>query len=314
MTNWGIMGLGQIARDFAAQLNRTQPVYGVASRDPAKAAQFAKDFQVVHHYASYQEMLADPQIDCVYIATVNSQHLKDIKLCLDAGKHVLCEKAIWRNYEETKAVYELAASKHLLLTEAMTIYHMPLYRKLRDLIAAGRIGNVKMIQAQLGGVTAPDPHSRFFAKALGGGAMLDIGTYDLSFIRFFSRHFGQPVSVMHKYPTGVDEMWSIALKTDDGVLANANMAFRAYLPQHAFISGDGGYIDVPNFLRAEQATITAPDGTTETITAGSTALAMAYEIADFEQALATPTAGQAFAQETLDVVRLMDQLMTQAGV
>lgn len=135
---WGIMGLGKIARDFAAQINETRPVYGVASRDPARTAQFAAAFQVEHQYASYQEMAADPHIDCIYIATVNSQHLKDIRLCLEAGKNVLCEKAIWRNYAETKAMYDLARQKHLILAEAMTIYHMPLYRQLRQLIEAGR--------------------------------------------------------------------------------------------------------------------------------------------------------------------------------
>ncbi|WP_054663155.1 Gfo/Idh/MocA family protein [Lacticaseibacillus camelliae] len=312
---WGIMGLGKIARDFAAQINETRPVYGVASRDPARTAQFAAAFQVEHQYASYQEMAADPHIDCIYIATVNSQHLKDIRLCLEAGKNVLCEKAIWRNYAETKAMYDLARQKHLILAEAMTIYHMPLYRQLRQLIEAGQIGQLKMIQANIGSVMAADPKNRFFDPALGGGAMQDIGTYALSFIRFFSGDtLGQPQYTMKKAPTGVDEMWSIALATDKGVLANANMAFRANLPQRALITGDGGYIEVPNFLRADSATLVGADGTPRVIQVGQTAQAMAYEVADFEQAVQTPATGLAFSQETLDVIKLIDQLMTAAQV
>lgn len=311
--NWGIIGLGGIARDFATQMNEIGAIYGVASRDPQRTAQFRQEFHAKHAYASYEELAADPNINNVYIATVNSQHLKDIRLCLDAGKNVLCEKAIWRDYAETKAMYDLAAQKHLVLAEAMTIYHMPLYRKLQALIAEGKIGHVKMIRADIGSLMPLDESNRFFAKALGGGAMQDLGTYDLSFIRWFSGEtLGHPVYTMQKASTGVDEMWTIAMATDDGVLANANMAFRADMPHRGLITGDGGYIEVPGFLRADTATLVGPDGQSQTIKAGDSDQAFAYEIKDFEECVQEPGSGLAHRRETLDVIRLIDQLLTAA--
>ncbi|MFD1442027.1 Gfo/Idh/MocA family protein [Lacticaseibacillus hegangensis] len=313
--NWGIMGLGHIAHDFATQMNKTRPIYGVAGRTAEEAEQFGKEFQVLHKYSSYEEMVSDPDIDIIYVATVNSQHLKDIKMSLEAGKHVMCEKAIWGDYEEIKAMYDLAHSKGLILAEAMTIYHMPLFGKIRDLISDGKLGKIKMIQVDLGSLKDDNPNNRFFSKELGGGAMLDIGTYVLSFVRHFtSGKLNDPVYVMRKYPTGVDEMWSISFDTESGVIANTNMTFRAKLPKRAVITGDKAYVEVYNYVRAETAKIVYPDFSSENISAGETERALSYEIEDFEATVNNPALGLDYAQQTLDVVGVMDKLLKAENI
>ena len=180
MKNWGIIGLGNIAEEFAQNMVRLHPIYGAAARDVRKAKTFQRKYDVLHIYSSYQELLEDDAIDIVYIATVNAQHFTNIMECLQHGKHVLCEKAIWGNYEELVTAYNYAKDHNLLLCEAMTIYHMPLFKKITEMIDEGVLGKIKLVEADLGSLKEDDPTNRFFSKELGGGAMLDIGTYTLS--------------------------------------------------------------------------------------------------------------------------------------
>ena len=141
--NWGIIGLGNIAREFASNIVQLHPVYAVASRNLDSALAFQAEYQAEKAYGSYEELLSDPAVDIVYIATVNSQHYKWIMESLAHGKHVLCEKTIWGNYEEMKTAYALAEEKGLLLCEAMTIYHMPLFKEIKKMIAEGQLGKIK---------------------------------------------------------------------------------------------------------------------------------------------------------------------------
>ena len=164
---WGILGLGNIAREFAENMKELHPIWAAASRDPEKAEAFGARYQVQHIYHDYESLLEDPGVEVVYIAAVNSQHYKWIMEALRRGKHVLCEKAIWGNYEEMKTACALAREKGLLLAEAMTIYHMPVYREVRKLIAEGRLGKIKFVEAELGSLKEDDPENRFFNPALG---------------------------------------------------------------------------------------------------------------------------------------------------
>lgn len=315
MMNWGIMGLGNIAHEFAQSMVNLHPIYGACSRESEKTEAFVKQYAVMHSYTSYTDMLNDENIDIIYIATVNSQHMKNIWDCLKHGKHVLCEKAIWQDHAEMKEAYEYAAKHRLLLSEAMTIYHMPIFTKIEELITQGKLGKIKFVQADLGSLKEDDPKNRFFSKELGGGAMLDIGTYVLSFLRFFmkgnvvdSRH------VMTKHRGGVDEMWCISMKTDEGVIANANMTFRAKLPKRAVVAGDKAYVTIYNYVRADEALITYPDGSSETISAGTTAQALEYEIQDIEEAVTDWGCGKDHMEKTMDVVAVMDELLTVEGL
>lgn len=312
--NWGIIGLGNIAREFAENMNQIHQIYAIASRNPQKVQEFKEKYNVEKVYASYNELLEDKNVDVVYIATVNSQHYKNIMGCLEHNKHVLCEKAIWGNKEEMQSAYDLAKSKNLLLCEAMTIYHMPLFKKIKEMIKEGELGTVKLIEADLGSLKEDDPSNRFFSKELGGGAMLDIGTYGLSFVMYFmTGELTAVKSLMSKYRTGVDEMWGIVLKSDANEIGNVNLTFRAKLPKRGVIAGDKAYITVYNYVRAEKAELVYPDGSTQIIEQGRTDKAMQYEILDIEQALKDGNYELGYMSYTMQVVSIMDKLLHEAN-
>lgn len=308
--NWGILGLGNIAHEFADNMIKLHPVYAVASRNLDSALDFQKKYNAKKAYGSYDELLTDPAVDIVYIATVNSQHYKCIMACLEHGKHVMCEKAIWGDYEEMKTAYKLAQEKGLLLCEGMTIYHMPIFKEIKKMIEDGKLGRIKFVEAELGSLKEDDPTNRFFNPALGGGAMLDIGTYGLSFVTYFlTGKITDMAHLMSPYPTGVDEMWNIALKTDAQEIGSVNLTFRAKLPKRGIIAGDKAYISVMNYVRAEKATLVYPDGREEILESGETARAMQYEILDIEKAVASGDYSCGFMDYTMKVVKLMDQLL-----
>ena len=308
--NWGILGLGNIAHEFADNMVQLHPIYAVASRNPESAKAFAQQYQAEKAYGSYEELLNDPKVDIVYVATVNSQHYKCIMACLEHGKHVLCEKAIWGNYEEMEAACALAKSKNLLLCEGMTIFHMPIFKEIKKMIVEGKLGKIKFVEAELGSLKEDDPTNRFFNPDLGGGAMLDIGTYGLSFVTYFlSGELTGVEHLMSPYPTGVDEMWSISLKTSENEIGSVNLTFRAKLPKRGIIAGDKAYITVMNYVRAEKATLVYPDGKEEVLEVGETSKALQYEIQDIEEAVATGDYSLAWMDKTMQVVKLMDGLL-----
>lgn len=315
---WAIMGTGRIANDFAESMNNLHQIYGVASRNYDKANTFKLKHNVQKAYGSYEEMLEDRDVDIVYIATVNSQHYINIMDCLNHDKHVLCEKAIWGNESDMKKAYELAKSKNLFLGEAMTIYYMPLFKKIKKMIFEGELGKIKFVQADFGSLNDDDPSSRFFSRELGGGAMLDIGTYALSFVLYFlSSSPCEVKNVMSKYRTGVDEMWGIVLKNKEDEIGNVNLTFRAKLPKRAVIAGEKAYITVFNYPRADKAEIVYPSGKSQiieegTIEEGNTAKAMEYEITGVEEAISSSNYASGHMDLTMDVVSIMDRLMSQA--
>lgn len=308
--NWGIIGLGNIAHEFAENMINLHSIYAVASRDLGSAMAFKKKYQAAKAYGSYDELLNDPDVDIVYIATVNSRHYKCIMASLEHGKHVLCEKAIWGNYEEMKTACAMAKEKGLLLCEAMTIYHMPIFKEIKKMMRNEKLGKIKFVEAELGSLKEDDPTNRFFNPDLGGGAMLDIGTYGLSFVTYFlSGELSDMKHLMSPYPTGVDEMWSIALKTSTGEIGSVNLTFRAKLPKRGIIAGEKAYISVMNYVRAEKATLVYPDGKEEILEIGETAKALQYEIQDIEEAVITGNYSLAFMDYTMKVVELMDRLL-----
>lgn len=312
---WGILGLGNIAHEFASNMVQLHSIYAAASRNYENALAFQKQYSVEKVYKSYNELLEDEEVDIVYIATVNSQHYKWIIEALNHRKHVLCEKAIWGNYKEMEEAWKLADSKGLLLCEGMTIFHMPIFKEIRKMIADGKLGKIKFIEAELGSLKEDDPTNRFFNPALGGGAMLDIGTYGLSFVTYFLS--GEITDIKHlmlPYPTGVDEMWGIALTSSTKELGSVNLTFRAKLPKRGIIAGDKAYITVMNYVRAEKATLVYPDGAEEEIRVGETAKALQYEIQDVEKALETGDTSLVFIDCTRKVVQLMDHLLTSENL
>jgi predicted dehydrogenase len=310
--NWAILGPGTIAADFAKAIaNVNGSVYAVGSRNIEKAKKFAEDFNVQKFYGNYSEMLGDEKIDIVYISTPHSNHYEYILECLKKNKHVLCEKAITVNANQLKEIADLANKKNLVVAEAMTIYHMPLYKKLREIINCGTLGKIKMIQVSFGSLKEYDVNNRFFSQDLAGGALLDIGTYALSFTRYFlSSYPNEILTTVKKFETGVDEQSGIILKNSDDEMAVISLTMRAKQPKRGVIAGELGYITVDNFPRADKATITYPDGKVELIEAGETAKALIYEVEDMNNYVLSKTNIDTLGL-SIDVMNLMDEVRSQ---
>lgn len=313
--SWGIIGLGGIANSFANTFNAENAfLLAAASRNLQKAKEFTDKYGIPKAYGNYDSMLFDPEIDVVYIATPHNYHADLIIKSLMNGKHVLCEKAITLNGKQLEEAVSLAEEKNLILAEAMTIYHMPLYKKLRSIINSGKLGRLKMIQASFGSLKEADPSNRFFNKEIAGGALLDIGVYALSFVRFFlSEKPDEILTTMNYYETGVDESAGILLKNNESELATVSLTFRAKMPKVGMAAFEKGYITVSDYPRADKAMIVYPTGETETVTAGDSAEALNYEIAHTTQ-LILDDKPNINLQYTRDVMAIMDDLRQQWGL
>ncbi len=313
--NWAILGPGTIAEDFAGAINEVNgSVYAVGSRKLEKAEAFAKKHNVEKAYGNYEEMLNDEKIDVVYISTPHSNHYEYIIESLKNNKHVFCEKAITVNGKQLKEIVELAESKNLVVAEAMTIYHMPLYKKLKNMICEGKLGKLKMIQVSFGSCKENDPSNRFFNKDLAGGALLDIGTYALSFTRYFlSSNPEEVLTTVKKFETGVDEQSGIILKNADDEMAVVTLTMRAKMPKRGVIACEEGFITVDDFPRANKATITYLDGRTEEIESGDGTKALIYEVEEMNNCIKNKKKSDAL-KLSVDVMNIMDEVRNQWGI
>jgi predicted dehydrogenase len=310
---WGMIGLGDIATQFAEGFaSDTSELYGVSARRLPKVQAFAKQHAIPHAYETTEEMLADPMIDIVYIAVPNDIHHHYIMAALQAGKHVLCEKAITTSADELAEEMALAKEKGLILEEAMTIFNMPLYHQLRKIVTSGKLGKLKMIQAPFGSYKEPDPTNRFFNPDLGGGALLDIGTYAVSFARFFMSETPKvEYSSMKPFETGVDEQSVTILRNPADEMASVTLTFQAKMPKVGIVAFEEGYITVEDYPRADKATIHYRDGSNEFIESGDTTQALNYEIANMIQTIEGTTSGS--IELTKDVISLLDQMQAIWG-
>lgn len=304
---WGIIGLGNIAHEFAEHFDQeTSELAAVASRTIDKAEAFAQRYHIPKAYGNYQEMLNDQEIDIIYIAVPNRQHSQHIMEALAANKHVLCEKAITMNKKELTEAMKLAEEKNLVLAEAMTIFNMPLYQQLRSLIDTNKLGALKMIQAPFGSYKDPDPTNRFFNPELAGGALLDIGTYAVSFARFFLSSQPEVIaSTMVPFETGVDEQSVTILRNKENELATISLTFQAKMPKVGIVAFEEGYITITDYPRADRAEIIFNDGTKEWIESGSTAQAMNYEIENMVKTIKGELPNRSLFL-THDVIEILD--------
>lgn len=309
---WAIVGLGNIAHSFVKYFDQPDgEIYAVCSRSQAKASAFAAEHDIPKAYGNLDDLLADDQVDIVYVATPHNYHIDTILPALRAGKHVLSEKAITMSSTQLAIAKEVAASNHLILAEAMTLYHMPLYERLHDFAAERHLGDLKMVQASFGSFKEPDPTNRFFNPDLAGGALLDIGVYALAFVEeFLTATPYLTGTTMHRFSSGVDESSTITLRTANDELATVALTFRAKMPKRGIVAYENGYFTVDTYPRADTATFTDNEGHTETITAGDSTNAMNYEIADMQKMVAGELRNTSLAKTT-DVMALMTAARTQ---
>ncbi len=313
--HWAVLGTGVIANQMAQALQSMgRTLDAVGNRTYDKAVAFGSKYGVSKVYADYNEMFTDPDIDVIYITTPHNTHMAFLEQALSHGKHVLCEKSITLNSQELDRAVSLARENGVVLAEAMTIYHMPLYRELRERVASGALGKVNLIQLNFGSFKAYDMNNRFFNPNLAGGAMLDIGVYALSLARLFlDSNPDQVSSFVRKAPTGVDESAAIAMANREGQLVTATLSLHSKQPKRAVISCEKGYIEIMEYPRADEAVIVdAETGERETVRAGRTADALRYELEDMEEAVLA--GGDMLLPCTTDVMALMTALRREWGV
>ena len=312
---WAVLGTGVIANQMAQALRSMgRTLDAVGNRTYDKAVAFAEKYGVSKVYTDYNDMFTDPDIDVIYITTPHNTHMGFLEQALSNGKHVLCEKSITLNSEELDRAVSLAREHGVVLAEAMTIYHMPLYRELRERVASGALGRVNLIQLNFGSYKVYDMNNRFFNPRLAGGAMLDIGVYAFSLARLFlDSNPDQVSSFVRKAPTGVDESAVVSMVNREGQLVSAALSLHSKQPKRAVISCEKGYIEIMEYPRADEAVIVdAETSERETVKAGRTADALRYELEDMERAI--QNGGDMLLPCTADVMSLMTRLRKEWGV
>ncbi|MGT2636913.1 Gfo/Idh/MocA family protein [Streptococcus ratti] len=313
---WATLGTGVIANELAQALaSQGRKLYSVANRTYSKGLDFAAKYGIEKVYEQIDDVFSDPEVDIIYISTPHNTHINYLRKALAAGKHVLCEKSITLNSAELEEAVRLAEENQVILAEAMTIFHMPIYRKLSEIVDSGRLGDLKMIQMNFGSYKDYDMTNRFFNRSLAGGALLDIGVYALSFVRWFMYSApNQIVSQVKLAPTGVDEQAGILLTNDQGEMATVTLSLHAKQPKRGTVAYDKGYIEIYDYPRGQKAVITyTADGHQEVIEAGETAQALVYEVQDMEAAVANQE-NRMHLDYTRDVMAIMTKLRQDWGL
>ena len=317
--NWGILGPGRIAGRFAAGLRDAAGarLVAVGSRSAERAAQFAAEQRTAgseapRAHAGYEALAADPDVHAIYVATPHPQHAAACRLCLQAGKHVLCEKPLTVNAAEARTVAACAREHGVLLMEGMWTRFMPATAALRALLEAGEIGEPHVVHADMGFAATPDPASRLFAPDLAGGALLDVGVYCVAFA---SMVLGTPNSVAasaHVGATGVDERTAISLSYPSGAVAALTCSITTRLPHPASVIGSDGYVTVgPPFWHSERLTVYRGDAAPDERSYPIAGNGFNYEAEHFmaliragaRQSPVMPVAESIAICETLDAVR-----------
>lgn len=251
MIKMAILGAGGIAVKMAntiAGMDNVQ-AYAVAARSKERAEQFAKEHGFEKAYGSYEEMLADEEVQLVYVATPHSHHFKCAKMCLEAGKNVLCEKAFTVNADQAKELFALAEEKKLLITEAIWTRYMPSRKMIDDVLASGVIGDVYSLTANLG--YSLHGIERIWEPSLAGGALLDVGVYPLNFAMMAFGSDVKEVKAEAAFQNGVDMMNSMTLTFGDGKMAVLHSCVCAATDRKGIIFGTDGYVEITNINNPE---------------------------------------------------------------
>ena len=314
----GIIGTGWIAEKAAITLNGLKEceAYAVGSRKKETAETFAAKWNIPKAYGSYAELIADPEVDLVYIGTPHSHHFDVTKEALMAGKPCLVEKAFMANYRQAKEIIDLAHEKKVFLAEAIWTRYQPVVQMMRDLIHSGRIGEPRLLTATLGYSMGDKP--RIMRPDLCGGALLDLGVYALNFVRmFFPADIVSMESQCVKSRTGMDLTNAISLVLSDGMLCNLQSSAQCVGDNIGVIAGTEGNLIIDNINNPQQITVNGPDRTyIETIHVPQQITGYEYQFLACRQALfdGLSEPREMPHEETLYIMQLMDSLREKWGV
>jgi predicted dehydrogenase len=314
---WGILGTGGIAGAFAADLQLTDSgvAAAVGSRSQVAADRFADEFGIASRHASYESLVADPDVDVVYVATPHPMHHDNAILALRAGKHVLVEKPFTMNAAEAREIVAVARERGLFAMEAMWTRFLPHTAVIRDWLAQGVLGDVVTVTADHGQWFAEDARSRLFAPELGGGALLDLGVYPVSFASMVLGTPSRIVSLSDPAFTGVDGQTSMLFGYDGGAQAVLTCTLRAKSPTRAAIVGTDARIEVEgNFYAPATVTLIPRKGSPALVESGHEGRGLRHQADEVARRLAAGDAESPLMplDETISIMETMDTVLAQA--
>lgn len=255
---WGILGCGNIANLFAGVLSTVDEaeLYAIGSRSQERSDAFQKKWGITKSYGSYLDLLEDPEVEIIYIAVTNTGHFENAMLCLEHGKHVLCEKPFMRNEKEEKQVFDKAKEKKLFCMEGMWTALLPTMRDLFRLIHEDKvIGDVLMAKAELMFDNANAYQERHYDKNVGGGALIDTGVYGVKFVCMALGYKPETIKAVADFKHGCDSMTTLALGFKNGKIGTVNCSLCVNGQNDGWIYGTRGYVHVEKFWRTQKATI-----------------------------------------------------------
>jgi predicted dehydrogenase len=313
---WGILATGEIAHQFAADLPAADgaELLAVGSRELAKAEKFAGQFKIPRCYNSYDKLLADKDIDAIYVATPHPLHVENTIAALQAGKAVLCEKPFAVNAAEARRMIAAARQHRRFCMEAMWTRFLPVHVRLRELLGQGAIGQVQMLTADFGFASSPEKEDRLFNPAMAGGSLLDVGVYPIA-LSFMV--LGPPSRIIAQAcigPTGVDERAAMIFRYGTGALALLSSAIATATPQEAILCGSEGRIRLPRpWWRGEKIILSRPDREDEVIELPIVGNGLHYEADEVARCLRKGLRQSRIMPlaETLKIARTMDRIRRQ---
>jgi dihydrodiol dehydrogenase / D-xylose 1-dehydrogenase (NADP) len=317
---WGILSTGWIAGKLA-QAMTDQPdaeILAVGSRTQASADAFGDRWDIPRRYGSYEALANDPDVDVIFIGTPHTFHYENMLLCLNAGKHVLCEKPLTINAAQAEECISLARQKGLFLMEAMWMRFLPAIRALNERLGEGDLGDIRLVQANFSIPVAFDPKHRLYDPYLGGGALLDLGIYPISFTHMLLGTPDRMLSHAHLGETGVDELATIIFAYDGGQSAVLTTSQRLVQPVEALVVGTAGYARVHHpFFRGQRFSVKiGPEGEEQVFEHPYESNGYIHEVRAVGDYL---RAGKLESDlipldESLAIMRLMDELRMAWGV
>jgi predicted dehydrogenase len=316
---WGILGTGGIAKKFTSDLVATGfQITAVGSRTPAGAASFAAAYGIERTHGSYEELVSDPDVDVIYVSTPHPFHAPNALLALDAGKHVLVEKPFAMSATEATQILDRAQQNGLVALEAMWTRWLPHMVRLRDVLAAGTLGDLRSIVVDHTQHMPQDPSHRAVAPELGGGALLDLGIYPISFAW---QVFGAPTSIMATSTptaTGVDASTSVILGYDEGRVAVTHCGLDGQGPNRAAIIGSAARLEIdPIWYKASSFTVLSPEHMViERFEHPLTTRGMEFQAFELERLVATgeSVSPELSPAETIGIMGTLDEIRRQIGL
>lgn len=315
--NWGILGPGKIAHKFAQGLSVTKNgrLYAVGSREKLRAEEFGRLYGAVRYYGTYEELVADPEVDIIYISTPHHLHYEMTKLCLEHNKHVLCEKPICINSRQFEELRNMASLKKLFYMDALWTRFLPTITRSLELLP--EIGDIQYISADFGFRADYDEHSRLFDPMLGGGSILDIGIYPVFIALLFLGYPDRIVAHTVNGKTGVDHSMGAIFSYKKGAMANLSSTFMTHTSTGAEIAGTKGRINIkPRFFMPSYLEVTTENSGTREIHFETRMNGYEYEAEECmrcldEGLLESPSLPHSF---TSDLMKILDEIRKQGGV